>query len=279
MRILHVVIVVTILLSMIGTTSSAETISWTLPPATGVLDYQLGDTYDALPDGTPIDVVARDVTAVPLAGAYNICYINGFQTQTDTLDTWLALPTDVLLRDANGDPVADPDWPDEYILDPSSAAQREAILGVIGPQISSCAQAGFDAVEFDNLDTFTRFSEISVKDALALADAYIKIAHEYGLAVGQKNTAELLLDDGTIPAFDFAVAESCAVWGECQLYTAAYSDHVLQIEYPVELAEAGMSFADVCDSENRAPLTILRDRDLVGPGDPTYVYDRCPGLA
>lgn len=282
MRILSIAIAAITLLGASGLVSAAEPDTWTLPPTTGVLDYQLGGTYDTLPDGTPIDVVARDVTASPLAGAYNICYLNGFQTQPETLDQWLALPVDVLLRDSSGGPVADPDWPDEYILNPSTIEQQEAILIMIAPQIRACAEAGFDAVEFDNLDTFLRFPQLDTDGALMLAHRYIDLAHEHNLAVAQKNTAELthlkedmpmLLVD--VPVFDFAVAESCAVYDECQLYTEVYGDHVLQIEYPDELAGADMSFADVCTMENRAPLAILRDRNLVGPDDADYVYEAC----
>ena len=130
----------------------------TLPPTEGVFDYQLGGTADELSDGTPIDVVARDATAAPLESAYNVCYVNGFQTQPGA--DWSEHP-DALLRDASGDPVPDPDWPDEFILDPSTASARAAILEVISPVIEGCAEAGFDAVEIDNLDTWTRFDAIS----------------------------------------------------------------------------------------------------------------------
>lgn len=50
---------------------------------------------------------------------------------------------------------------------------------------------------------------------------------------------------------------------------------MLQIEYPESLAEAGLSFAAVCTDPHRAPLTILRDRDLVGQVDPAYVNEAC----
>lgn len=243
-----------------------------LPPVEGVFDYQLGGLADQLADGTRIDVVVRDATAAPLDGAYNVCYVNGFQTQPGA--DWSDHPS-ALLRDASGDPVRDPDWPDEIILDPSTAAARSSILEVVGPVIKSCAQSGFDAVEIDNLDTWTRFDSISREGAFALASEYVTAAHDLGLAIAQKNAAEAARTAHDDLGFDFAVVEECGAYAECAAYTDVYGPHVLQIEYPDSLAEAGHSFDAVCTDPHRAPLTILRDRDLVGQDDAAYVYEAC----
>ncbi len=249
-----------------------------LPPVSGVFDYQLGGASDAVDvDGEPVrpDVVVRDSTAPPLEGAYSICYLNGFQTQPDAAEHWRTEHPDLLLRDEGATPVADPDWPDEFVLDPTTPRQREGILAVVGPWIDACASAGFQAVEFDNLDSWTRFDGVDRAGALELAQAYVDRAHRVGLAAAQKNTAELGTDGRDLIGFDFAIAESCAVWGECGGYGDVYGDHVLDIEYPEELADAGMTFADVCASSDRAPLTLLRDRDLVPPGAEGHVFDWC----
>ncbi|MGY0388338.1 endo alpha-1,4 polygalactosaminidase [Nocardioides sp. WG-D5] len=243
-----------------------------LPPTDGVFDYQLGGTADELPDGTPIDVVARDATAEPLEGAYNVCYVNGFQTQPGA--DWSERPS-ALLRDSSGDPVRDPDWPDEIILDPSTASARSAILDVVSPVIEGCADKGFDAVEIDNLDTWTRFESISREGAFALAQAYVSTAHDLGLAIAQKNAAEAARTAHDDLGFDFAVVEECGAYAECSAYTDVYGSHVLQIEYPDSLTEARLSFAAVCADPHRAPLTILRVRDLVGQDDAAYVYEAC----
>lgn len=169
----------------------------------------------------------------------------------------------------------DPEWPDEYILDPSTAAQRDGILAVIGPLIDGCARSGFDAVEIDNLDTWTRFSGIPRDGALELARAYATRAHSAGLAIAQKNAVEVASTAHDELGFDFAVTEECAAFGECARYAAVYGAHVLQIEYPDALADAAIDFAAVCADPARAPLTILRDRALVSAGTPGYVYDRC----
>ena len=245
-----------------------------LPPTSGRFDYQLGAAYE-LEGG--LDVVVRDGTADPAAGAYNICYVNGFQTQPGEADLWLDGNEDLLLHDAAGELVVDPDWPDEYVLDPSTQARRDRILGILGPVLTGCADAGFDAVEIDNLDTWTRFTDpstglIEQADALALAGSYIGLAHEAGLAVGQKNAAEATTE-GRELGFDFAVTEECAAYDECGSYTGVYGEQVLQIEYTDNLPDG---FDAVCADPDRAPLTILRDRDLLSPDDEAYAYDQCP---
>ena len=250
--------------------------SVSLPPTSGVFDYQLGEPYDM--DGG-VDVVARDSSADPEPGAYNICYVNGFQTQPGESAAWLAERGGLLLRDASGEPVVDPDWPDEYVLDPSTDEQRDGILAVLGPTIEGCAEAGFDAVEIDNLDTFTRFDGIDETGALELARAYVESAHASGLAIGQKNAAELADRGRAELGFDFAVTEECSAYGECAAYSKAYGEHVLQIEYLDNLPSAGaaavISADAVCGDPDRAPLAIIRDRDLVAPGSSFYYRQQC----
>lgn len=100
-------------------------------------------------------------------------------------------------------------------------------------------------------------------------------AHEVGLAAAQKNAVEVAATARAELGFDFAVVEECAAWAECAAYAEAYGDSVLQIEYPDVLAEAGLTFADVCAAEDRAPLTILRDRALAPHDEPGALYRRC----
>lgn len=95
------------------------------------------------------------------------------------------------------------------------------------------------------------------------------------------DAGDVLLRDGdgdlvVDPDFDFAVTEECAAFAECAAYTEVYGDAVLQIEYPDSLAEAGLTFSEACDGDDRAPLTILRDRDLVAASESGYRYESCP---
>ncbi|WP_439592010.1 endo alpha-1,4 polygalactosaminidase [Microbacterium sp.] len=233
-----------------------------LPPAEAKPDYQLGGAY-APAEG--VQVVARDRTAEPAEGIYSICYINGFQTQPG--EEW---PEYLLLIDGNGDPVIDPNWPDEMLLDTSTAEKRDGIARRIEPWIEGCAEKGFDAVEFDNLDTYARSDgALAFDDNLALAKALTEAAHDNGLAAAQKNSAEDAEQLKEQAGFDFAVVEECAVFGECDAYADVYGAHVIAIEYSDQLSKE--EFDQICEAG-----AVLRDRDLTTPGDPAYVAHWCP---
>ncbi|MBY4129316.1 endo alpha-1,4 polygalactosaminidase [Rhodococcus fascians] len=235
------------------------------PVQTERFDYQLGAAYDP-PGG--LDTVVRDSTAEPLPGVLSICYVNGLQTQPGV--EW---NSDLLLRDAGGEPVVDPEWPDEYILDPGTPEKRAAIDAVIGPIIDGCAARGFDAVEIDNLDSWTRFPESIDEDSVvALARLYADRAHASGIEIAQKNTPDGAVRMRDDVGFDFAVAEECLAYDECGSYTSEYGARVYDIEYTDNLAEP---FDRLCAREDRPTVTILRDRGLVSPSDPAYEYEQC----
>jgi hypothetical protein len=239
-----------------------------VPPPPGLgFDYQLGGAYDP-PDGA--GVVVRDSTAPPAADAYSVCYLNGFQTQPADSARLLADSPELLLT-AGGEPVRDEFWPDEFLYDTGSPSSRAGIAALLLPSITGCARAGYDAVEIDNLDSYTRSAGlITREDNLALAAILVDGAHAAGLAVGQKNAADLAADlAGT---FDFAVAEECDRWQECGEYTAAYGRSVLAVEYADDLRE---DFAAACAAPGRPESMILRDRDLVAAGAAGYVYETC----
>ena len=238
-----------------------------LPPVGGGLDYQLGGAYDP-PAG--VDIVVRDSTAAPAAGRYSICYLNAFQSQPAATPRLLADSPELILT-AGGSPVRDENWPDELLFDTRSIQQRAGIAALLLPQIARCRANGFDAVELDNLDSYTRSAGLlTADDNLALAALLVDGAHAAGLAVGQKNAADLAA--GLAGTFDFAVTEECDRWQECELYTAAYGDHVLAIEYADDLR---VDFAAACALPGRPRSMILRDRALVPAGSPGYVYERC----
>lgn len=235
------------------------------PPANAQADYQLGGPY-APPAG--VTVVARDRTEAPAAGLYNICYVNGFQIQptADEEALWLDQHPELVLRD-DGAPVIDADW-DEMLIDVSTPAKRAAVADIVGGWMDGCAAAGYHAVEIDNLDSFTRSHDLLTEDhnvaAMALFSAR---AHAAGLAIAQKNAAELVARRSELGT-DFAVAEECNHYAECDAYRDGYGDHVIVIEY--ERAD----FTAGCAAFPGLSM-VLRDRDLVAPGDTAYVYAGC----
>lgn len=255
------------LLALTGCASdAASSAALALPPAGATPDYQLGGAYEPA-DG--VGIVGRDRSDPPAEGIYSICYVNGFQTQPAELDGWDA----ELLLQRDGQPVFDPDWPDEALLDTSTAEKRERIAAEVGPWIEGCADAGFDAVEFDNLDSYTRSDgALALDDNLALATLLVAIAHDSGLAAGQKNAAEDAAQLRDRAGFDFAVVEECAAYEECGSFTDVYGDHVIDIEYTDELPR---SFDEMCADSESPTSMVLRDRDLLTPDDEGHVFETC----
>lgn len=248
-----------------GTSPAADSSSVVLPPANAGFDYQLGGGYTPPAD---VRVLSRDRTDTPAPGLYNLCYVNGFQTQPGERSWWEANHPALLLRDASGRPVIDPDWPDEDILDISTADKRSQIAAIVNGWIDGCAASGFQAIEVDNLDTYTRFSAFKDSDAVAVVRALADHAHARGLAIGQKNTSELLARRADT-ALDFAIVEECSkTKGECQQFVTTYGTQVYLIEYD----RAG--FQADCTAFPQISI-VLRDREVSPPTSSGYVRDAC----
>ncbi|RNL63240.1 hypothetical protein EFK50_16235 [Nocardioides marmoriginsengisoli] len=221
-------------------------------PTAGDADYQLGGTR-SVPES--VTIVVRDRRAAPVPDRYNICYVNGFQTQPDERRFWRKHGGLVLKR--NGRPVVDEGW-GEWLLDTRTPAKRQRLATILGRWIDGCARSGFDAVEFDNLDSFSRSRRlISRADNRAMARLLVARAHRAGLAAGQKNWAEW---NGRRAGFDFAIAESCGRWRECGAYVAHYGARVVAIEY------RRADFAWTCARYGDRLPVVLRDRDLTSAG-------------
>ena len=147
-------------------------------------DYQIGGAF------TParrVGVVSRDRNAAPSPGDYNICYINAYQTQPDEQDFWLDDSDHwrLVLRNENGDPIVDGEW-GEFLLDTRRASKRAALADIVGEWIDGCAVDGFDAVEFDNLDSWDRGHGLITKaDNRTFARLLTARAHAAGLAAAQ----------------------------------------------------------------------------------------------
>jgi hypothetical protein len=200
---------------------------------------------------------------------YTICYVNAFQAQTEAASWWKTNHSDLLLHDAKGNLVVDKDW-NEILLDYSTAAKRAGLTAIVGGWIDQCAAKGFKGVEPDNLDSYTRSSGLLTEsEAVAYAAALSSRAHGKGLAVGQKNDAGLSTSSARQAGFDFAVAEECADYDECQNYTATYGNHVIVIEY------SRSKFTKACTSYGSTLSIVLRDVDVTAPGSGSYVFKTC----
>ena len=235
-------------------------------PDRGVVDYQLGGGY---PPSPGVTIVVRDSTDSPAPGMFNICYVNGFQTQPGA-----AWPEELLVPGRDKKPLADSGWPDEFLLDVPTATSRKRNLALVGRSIDLCVKKGFDAVEFDNLDSYTRSGGyLDQSDALAFAKLLVDRASESGLSAGQKNAGELGKKGRDEAGFLFAIAEECHRWRECDIYTRVYGQiQVIDIEYADELR---VDFATACAQPHRPEKIVLRDKMLVSPGTEGYVFQSC----
>ncbi|MER7645386.1 endo alpha-1,4 polygalactosaminidase [Streptomyces sp. NPDC126522] len=233
------------------------------PPVHAGVDYQLGGAYTP-PKG--VSVVSRDHTASPAPGLYNICYVNAFQAQPDAEGDWDA---DLLLRDRSGKVVMDKDW-GEAMLDIGTPAKRARIAEKVDDWIDSCADKGFDAVEPDNYDSYTRAPHglLTAADAEAFQALLARHAHARHLAIAQKNTLELAKDRKRV-GLDFAVVEECGQYDECGSYLDAFGDHVIVVEY----TEKGMEKA--CAGWGDRISIVRRDLDVTPAGHDGYVRETC----
>ncbi|MBW8726350.1 MAG: endo alpha-1,4 polygalactosaminidase [Inquilinus limosus] len=259
--------------------TAASALAFTRPPANTQFDYQIGGVYTPL---AGVGIVDRDRLAAPAAGKYNICYVNAFQTQPDDAVWWTTNHSNLLVK-KNGQYVIDPDWPDEYILDTSTAAKRTALMAIIGPWIDKCATDKFNAVEPDNLDSWTRSKSVLTKaHNTAFAKLLVQRAHAANLAIAQKNTSELAPIGISQIGFDFAIVEECQVWTECDDFTDVYGNQVYEIEYSDNNRDADGNpvdplsfFTAACAARGNKISIIYRDRDVVPSGNSHYVYKWC----
>ena len=171
----------------------------------------------------------------------------------------------------------DPDWGGEYLIDLATSESRQAAADWVSQMVETCADKGFDAVEFDNLDSWTRFDDTPIADrvpfgpteAAAYATLLTAAAHRHGMAAAQKNTLEL--DTSTVAAigFDFLIIERCGQLGECDDAAHLYGDAIVAIEYDAS------GFAAACDAIGERSSVVLRDLAVSRPASPTYVYEEC----
>ncbi|MEU2928148.1 endo alpha-1,4 polygalactosaminidase [Streptomyces sp. NPDC007251] len=243
-----------------GSAPKAWSAAVRLPPRHAGFDYQIGGAYPP-PEG--VRIVSRDRSDSPARGLYNICYVNAFQAQPEERASW---PAGLLLRDARGRVVIDGDW-HEALLDLRTPAKRERAAERVNRWIDGCAEKGFDAVEPDNYDSFTRSGHLlTAADATAFMALLSRHAHARHLAVAQKNTAGLA-GARRRAGLDFAVTEECGQYDECGVYAKAFDDRVLDVEYTA----SGLRSA-VAHWGGRLSI-VRRDRAVSAPGSEGYLRE------
>lgn len=276
------------------TTTAASNTGFTLPPANGKWDYQIGGPYTP---AAGVQVVSRDRTVAPAPGLYNICYVNVMQTQPNesgqstsnppygTTAWWLQNHPNVVLKNAAGVPIVDAQW-NEVVFDVRTAAQRTELASVQMPWIQACKGAGYQAIEPDNIDAEVRSSgHLTHADVREYMKLLVPYAHSIGLAIGQKNAitsgsgtngAEWLTDgpsfvtvNGVSQGFDFAIAEECGAYGECDSFVNMYGGRVFVVEYKTT------GYTKGCNAWKNQLSVIQRNVDVRPSSASGYVYKEC----
>ncbi len=134
------------------------------------------------------------VAAVHAVGGHAVCYVSGGSLERYRPDA-AAFPAGVLGKVMDG-------WPDERWLD---VAQLGVLEPLMRARAQRCKDAGFDAIDWDNVDGYANDNGVGLTAThqLAYNRLLARIAHELGLAVGLKNDLEQI--PALVTAFDFAV--------------------------------------------------------------------------
>jgi hypothetical protein len=108
-------------------------------------------------------------------------------------------------------------FPDEFFLSVNNdQGQRGFILKVNRARVKKCAEAGFDGVEWDIIDTFEdphSGFHISYRSQLMFNTRLANMAHHHGLSVAMKNDPSQVKD--LLPYFDYALVEECFEYQFC----------------------------------------------------------------
>ena len=195
-------------------------------------------------NNTTLDTAA--VNAIHAAGGKAICYVSA-----GTWENWRV--------DANQFPAsvqgAKNGWPGEKWLD---IRQTSVLLPIMEARVQKCRQAGFDGVEWDNVDGFSNRTgfPLTANDQLVYDASLANLAHSYGLTVALKNDVEQVPD--LAPYFDYAVNEQCQQYNECDGYTTYFinaNKAVFQVEYKLSQAK----FCAKANAGNRNAITKTFD--------------------
>jgi hypothetical protein len=239
--------------------------------AADILPNQDGQVvYDIDGEGATV----ADVAAIHAAGAIAVCYVDVGTLEMGRSD-YSQFPASVIGGGVQG-------WPGENWLLVTQANQSIILPLMKARFVNWCQAKGFDGIEPDNLDAWTNNDTmdnpvpVTEADNLAYDLAIGGLAHALPLSIGLKN---LMTDldpsqyPTFLPAFDWALNESCFQYNECDAYTAAGSflpagKAVFDVEYP-------NASPDCTQADPEHMNAQLRDLDLVGPMDTGYVYTPC----
>jgi hypothetical protein len=227
------------------------------PPLDVVWQWQLQGMVDTTVTADLFDVDGFENTKAFVKGLHDqgdaaICYISAGSWENWRPDA-AAFPESV-----KGAPNG---WPGERWLD---IRRLGALRPIMGARIQMCADKGFDAIEFDNVDGYQNDSgfPLTAADQSRYNVFLANRAHTLGLSAVLKNDlgqVELLL-----PYFDFALNEQCFQYHECfrlKPFVAA-GKAVLGVEYKTDTSVFCPKAAADAFSFMRKKLSLRAWREL-----------------
>lgn len=246
--------------SALAATAVAQSARWD-PPADLTWEIQIGSTPKRLKDVQAYDV---DLFETPQArldeiearGIKTICYFSAGsyeQWRDDAQD--LAPHRGARLRG----------WKGEWWID----IRKDEVRAVMEQRLDLAADKGCDAVDPDNVDAYQN------KNGLGLTRQnqidYLKFladeAHERGMAIGLKNSVELIPD--VVDDFDFTVNEECFDYRECGTLKPFIEagKPVLQIQYGDTAKDRKQAAKRWCRQANSLGFsTLIKGWDLDAKG-------------
>ena len=225
-------------------------------PLTGLTwQWQIGN--DEIDTSIAADVYDIDmyveqaiINELHAKGRRVICYIS-----VGSWEDWRSdqdqFPPEILGKEYEG-------WPGEKWLD---IRQIEQLAPILRARLDLCKAKGFDAVEPDNMEIYTNDTgfPLTYADQLRFALWLADEAHQRGLAIGQKNAADMVAD--LVNVFDFAITEDYFYYGmaETMLPYIQTGKPVFAAEY----TDLPGDFESFCrQSAQLGFSTILKNREL-----------------
>lgn len=179
-----------------------------------------------------------------------ICYIS-----VGSWEDWRPdkdrFPPEVLGKDYEG-------WQGEKWLD---IRQIDKLAPIMLARLDLCQAKGFDAVEPDNMEIYTNDTgfPLTYEDQLKYALWLAEEAHKRGLAIGQKNAADMVAD--LVNVFDFAITEDYFYYGEAETMLP----YILAGKpvFAAEYTDLPGDFEEFCRQSRKLGFsTILKNREL-----------------
>lgn len=150
------------------------------------------------------------------------------------------------------------DWPGEQWLD---IRQIDLLAPILRARLDLCKSKGFDAVEPDNMDSYTNDTgfPLTDEDQIKFNRWLATEAHARGLSIGLKNDPDQVAD--LVEDFDWALTEDCFDQGWCteMLPFIEAGKPVFAAEY----TDTGITLDDLCTKASELRFNvILKQRDL-----------------